>query len=294
MAAAIISVALHLVGHETLSLIALAVAATWWVLLAVAFVAMLVRDRRAWVAVAGTPPGLTAVAATAVLGTRLVVLGWLDTAAAMLALAVVWWPGLTVSVVRRLTRGMPGGVFLIAVPAEAIAMLAERLSVAHGSGWLGSAALGCFCLGLALYAVALMYFDFRQVLTGMGDQWVAGGALAISALACTSLVSSSQWSGSAHETLHTLAVVLLAVTFAWYVILAGAEFYRPRPGYDIRRWPTVFPLGMIAAASLSSSVPLGIAWLEPLGRVLLWIALAIWLITFAALLRRSALARGPA
>jgi hypothetical protein len=108
MAAAIISVALHLVGHETLSLIALAVAATWWVLLAVAFVAMLVRDRRAWVAVAGTPPGLTAVAATAVLGTRLVVLGWLDTAAAMLALAVVLWPGLTVSVVRRLTRGSPG------------------------------------------------------------------------------------------------------------------------------------------------------------------------------------------
>lgn len=292
MAAAVISIALDLIGHETLSLIALAVGAAWWVLLAAAFVMMLTRDRGAWVEVSGTPPALTAVAATSVLGTRLAVLGWLDTAAAMLALAVLFWPGLTVRVMRRLHRGMPGAVFLIAVPAQAISVLAARLSLGYGSGWLGSAALGCFCLGLTLYVLALLYFDFRQVLTGAGDQWVAGGALAIAALECSTLLSSPQWTGGAHKMLHTVGLVLLAVTSAWYVVLLAAEIYRPRLRYDVRRWSTVFPLGMMAAATLSLSTTLGIAWLEPLGRALVWVALGMWLVTFAALLRT--LPRAPA
>lgn len=294
MAAAIISAGLHLIGHDVLSLAALAVAAAWWVVLAVAFAAMLVRDRGGWIAVAGTPPGLTAVAATAVLGTRLVLLGWRDTAAAMLALAVLLWPVLTIRVLRRLTRGMPGGVFLIAVPPQAIAVLGERLAVAYDCAWLGSAALGFFCLGLALYVVALWCFDFRQILTGAGDQWVAGGALAIAALDGSALVASPQWSGDAHGVLETATLVIFALTCAWYAVLLGAEVLRPRPGYDLRRWSTIFPLGMIATASLSLSAPLGITWLEPLGQVLLWIALAAWLIAFAALLRIRARPRTPA
>jgi hypothetical protein len=294
MAASIISVGLHLIGHETLSLIALAVGAAWWILLAAAFTATLLRARAEWVAAAGMPPGLTAVAATAVLGTRTVLLGWREAATALLVLAVLLWPGLTVRVVRRLSRGMAGGVFLIAVPAQAIAVLGTRLSLAYGSGWLGSAALACFCLGLALYVVALMCFDFRQVLTGFGDQWVAGGALAIAALESSALLSSPQWAGSAHRTLHAVGLVLLVSTFTWYAVLFLAEVYRPRPGYDVRRWSTIFPLGMIAAASLSLAAPLGIAWLEPLGRVLLWIALGAWLLTFAGLLHLSARARAPA
>jgi len=31
----------------------------------------------------------------------------------------------------------------------------------------------------------------------------------------------------------------LALT--WYAVLLVAEFVRPRPRYDVRRWATVFP-----------------------------------------------------
>jgi tellurite resistance protein TehA-like permease len=188
-----------------------------------------------------------------------------------------------VFVMRRLARRMPGGVFLISVPTQAIAVLSGRLSIAHHSDWLGAAAVAFFCLSLILYGVALVCFDFRQILTGVGDQWVSGGAVAIAALAASTLLASPQFTADAHRTLRVAALALLALTFAWYAVLFCAEIYRPRLAYDVRRWSTIFPLGMIAEATLSVSANAGIGWLEPLGRVLLWIAVGAWLLTFVAM-----------
>lgn len=284
MATGILSVGLHNVGDEVLSLIALAVGACWWVLLAVSFVITFFSDRTRWAAEAGTPPAPTAVAATTLLGTRLSLLGWQSTAAALLALAVLVWPGLLVTVVRRADRRhLHGDIFLICVATQGIAVLGGRLSVADGSAWLGAAAVAFFCLGVVLYAVALPRFDLRQIFTGAGDHWVAGGALAISALAGSTLLASPRWTGTAHQTLDTTALVLLALAVALWALLAYAEIRRPRLAYDVRRWSTVFPLGMTAAASLSLSASAGVMWLEPLGRVLLWIAVGAWLLTFGGL-----------
>lgn len=47
----------------------------------------------------------------------------------------------------------------------------------------------------------------------------------------------------------------------WYVVLAVAEVRRPRLAYDVRRWATVFPLGMAAGASLSTASAAHVAWL---------------------------------
>ncbi len=143
--------------------------------------------------------------------------------------------------------------------------------------------MAAFCLGLVLYAAAFLRFDLREVVGGAGDHWVAGGALSISALAGSKLTASSVWTGSAHGTLRAVTLVLLALSLVWYVVLLAAELSHPRPRYDIRRWATVFPLGMTATACLSVADPAGIAWLRPLGEFLLWIAVAAWLLTFAAL-----------
>ncbi|MDQ0599524.1 hypothetical protein QF037_003869 [Streptomyces canus] len=70
MATGIVSVGLHLTGYETLSRIALALAGVAWAALAADFAVRLLWDRAGWVAQAETPGALTAVAATAVLGTR--------------------------------------------------------------------------------------------------------------------------------------------------------------------------------------------------------------------------------
>ncbi|MET9536195.1 tellurite resistance/C4-dicarboxylate transporter family protein [Streptomyces sp. NPDC006553] len=278
MATGILSVGLSLTGFEVVSVVALWLATALWLLLALGFSALLVKDRRRWEVTADTPPALTAVAATTVLGVRFDLLGLTPVAVSLLVIAAVMWPAMLIAVLRHLTRRAPGAVFLICVATQGLAILCAVLAPEAGD-WLARVALGLFLLGLVLYVDALARFEFRQVVAGAGDQWIAGGALAISALAGSKLLASGVWSGGAATTLRTTTLVLTALDLAWYAVLICGEFTRPRLGYDVRRWATVFPLGMTAVASLSVAAATGVAWLETLGRVLLWIAVAVWLPT---------------
>ncbi|MFF0220695.1 tellurite resistance/C4-dicarboxylate transporter family protein [Streptomyces sp. NPDC004629] len=282
MATGIVSLGLHLTGYETLSLIALALGCVAWLALAVDFVAGVLRDRKRWLAGARTPGALTAVAATTVLGTRISVLGGHTLAAALLAPAAVLWPVLLFLVGRGLRRRMPGAVFLICVATQGLAVLGVTLAAAESTAWLAHTALVLFWLGLALYLVALARFDARQVLGGAGDHWVLAGALAISALAGAKLITAGGpalylWNEDDQDVLHSVTVGLLALDLACYVVLVLAEVVRPRPRYDVRRWSTVFPMGMTAVASLAGASAVGTPWLWGLGHVLLWVAVAAWL-----------------
>ncbi|WP_203217571.1 hypothetical protein [Nocardia arthritidis] len=73
-------------------------------------------------------------------------------------------------------------------------------------------------------------------------------------------------------------------------MLLVAEVARPRNRYDIRRWATVFPLGMTAVSTLNTGAAAGIPAFWPIGDVLLVIAVGAWLLTCAALWK----ARRPA
>lgn len=282
MATGIISVGLRLVGHAVLSLAALALCGALWLVLAADFAVRLLGDRRRFRAEADTPAALTAVAATTVLGARLSALGWQPVAAALLALAAALWPGLLLAVLRHWGRRVPGAAFLVCVATQGLAVLAGTLSNGAGVDWLARAALAAFCLGLLLYVEALVRFDFREVVEGAGDHWVAGGALAITALAGSGLTASPVWTGWVHTGLRTVTLVALGLSLVWYVVLLAAEVLRPRPRYDTRRWSSVFPLGMTATACLSAAAPTGVGWLHPLGAVLLWIAVGAWVLTFGA------------
>ncbi|MEW1632444.1 tellurite resistance/C4-dicarboxylate transporter family protein [Streptomyces sp. NPDC093801] len=285
MAAGILSVGLELTGHGLLSLAALAASAALWLLLAADFTVRLAGDRGRFRAEADTPAALGAVAATTVLGTRISQLGRQDAAAALLVLAALIWPWLLLAVLRHWRRRMPGVVFLVCVATQGLAVLGAALSTVHHLAWLARAALVCFCLGVLLYALALRRFDFREVCGGAGDHWVAGGALAITALAGAKLTASPAGAaGPAHAVLRAATPAALALSLAWYAVLLAAEVRSPRPRYDIRRWSTVFPLGMTATACLTAASVTGPAWLRPLGEVLLWIAVAAWALTFAAFL----------
>ncbi|TXS39726.1 hypothetical protein EAO75_43625 [Streptomyces sp. uw30] len=282
MATGILSVAFHQTGHETLSRIALALACAAWLALAADFTARLLLDRPNWLKQAATPAALTAVAATTVLGTRFTALGWETLAEALLALAAVLWPVLLLAVLRHWRRHMPGTVFLGCVATQGLAVLGATLAAAETTAWLAHFSLVFFWLGLVLYVVALPRFDRSQLARGAGDQWVAGGALAISALAGSKLLAADSpdlylWNDDDYGVLRTVTVALLVLDLAWYVVLLLAEFAWPRPRYDVRRWATVFPMGMTAAAALSVGTVVDVSWLEPLGKVLLWIAVAAWL-----------------
>ncbi|WP_346012460.1 tellurite resistance/C4-dicarboxylate transporter family protein [Streptomyces sp. SID3343] len=287
MATGIVSVALSVAGFAALSKVLMWLDVGVWLVLAAAFAGHALGDPRAWRAAADTPPALTAVAATTVLGTRLALFGWTNTACALLLLAAALWPVLLVRVTTRLRRRMPGAVFLVCVATQGLAVLTGQLALVDRGEWLAWTALSLYVLGLALYAVAFTRFDLRQVLTGAGDHWVAGGALAISAVAGSKLLASPVWTGTTHSALRLLTLVVLGCALGWYAVLAMGEVVRPRPRYDIRRWATVFPLGMTAAACLLVSTTAHVSWLGPLGRIQLWIATAAWTLTAAGLVRAS-------
>lgn len=281
MATGVVSVGLDLAGHETLSRIALVIGCAAWLGLAADVALRLLRERARWFADAGTAGALTAVAATTVLGTRFSALGRQTLAEALLALSAVLWPVLVVRVVGDGKRRMPGGVFLGCVATQGLAVLGATLAAAESAAWLAHTALVLFWLGLVLYGLALFRFDLRQVLEGPGDQWIAGGALAVSALAGSQLIAADSarlylWNDDDHGVLRAVTVVLLVLDLAWYAVLLVAEFVHPRPRYDVRRWATVFPMGMTAAAALSVSATLDVSWLETPGEVLLWISVAAW------------------
>ncbi len=126
-----------------------------------------------------------------------------------------------------------------------------------------------------------MRFDVREVARGAGDHWVAGGALAISALAGAKLIDAADsgmrlWNDDDSAVMRHATVALLAVALATWAVLAGCEVVWPRLRYDARRWSTVFPLGMTAAATLSVAAALDVAWLEGPGQALVWITVAVW------------------
>src|SRR5262249_48215931 len=70
----------------------------------------------------------------------------------------------------------------VSVALQGVAGLGATLAVSYRATWLFYAATVLFLAGLAAYAVIVWRFDFGSVSVGAGDQWVAGGALAIAAL----------------------------------------------------------------------------------------------------------------
>jgi tellurite resistance protein TehA-like permease len=77
------------------------------------------------------------------------------------------------------------------------------------------------------------------------------------------------------------------LTIAWLPVLLAAEALRPRPGYDVRRWSTVFPVGMYAACSFAVGAAVHAPGITDFARVWIWAGVAVWLVVFVAMLRRG-------
>ena len=277
MATGILAVGLHLDGYRVPSLIALAVTGGSWLPLAASFTADLVHGGHRWARPGQAPAALTAVAATTVLGTRISMLGWHPLAWVLLALAAAAWPAPVIEELRRGKHRLPGASFLACVATQGLAVLAATLAAGDTGPWPAIAAVILLCCGIALFLDVLFRFDPRQIRLGGGDQWVAAGAAAISALAASVLATCPQLPDAARHILRPVTLTMLVLDLAGYAVLLTAEAEWPRPHLDVRRWATVFPLGMSAAAALSAGTALGIGALHALGTLLLWVAAAAWL-----------------
>jgi hypothetical protein len=284
MSFGIVSVALHLLGHEVFSLAWLALGLATWLGLVVVVAGRFVLDRPRIVQESRTPAALTGVAATTVLGTRLALLGWTPIAAAALVAGVIAWVVLMPSVLRGWTVPAVGASFLLCVATQGVSVLGATLAYTAGWTWLIVPATFLFVVGLGCHAAVLRWFPLRELLTGAGDHWVAAGGLAISGLAAGRIViaaDAAEWTGWAVYLPH-VAIVIEIAELAAYVLLASCEVRRPRLQFDVRRWSTVFPLGMTAVAAMTVGGATGVPALHSLGRILVWPAVVLGVIMLVA------------
>lgn len=290
MGTGIVSVALLLDGRHTLSQILLILAAISWLALAVLLPARALRDRQRFAVDLRHPTALTSIAGTEVLGTRLTLAGWDWAGAALLSIGTAIWLLLVPRVLRYWHTPTIGASFIVTVATESLALLAATLAFVDRAGWLVYVALAPFCLGLCFYALVLSRFDFRQLVTGIGDHWVTGGALAISTVVAGRIALAAQHTASltgAHGALNTLALVLWCLTMVWLPALIIAELIRPRLSYNVRRWSTVFPVGMYAACSFIVGTVTKTTGISEFARIWMWVALAVWALVATGLARVS-------
>jgi Voltage-dependent anion channel len=290
MGTGIVAIAFAGVGRDMLAdallAAALAIAAT----LTAVLVARALRDRGGLAAAAHAPASLTAVAAACVLGTRLTQVGAPAAGVALLALALAAWAPLLWGVLQAWRRPARGDAFLVAVATQAIAALAAALAAPMGAGWLAVAALVALVAGLVLYAFAAASFERAQVWRGRGDQWVAGGALAISALAAGDVDAALRATAAAAglvAPVRSVALVLWLLAMAWLPVLVAGEIRVPRTAFDARRWSTVFPVGMYAAMSVAVGHAAARPAILAFARAWVWVAGVVWALVAAASVGRG-------
>lgn len=288
MATGIVSIDLSTAGRETVSRMLLGIGTAVLLVLGALLVARVLLDRPRALREATSPAALTGVAGTAVLGTRYTLLGWRWAGVALLVVALGIWLALLGPVLRHWATPTVGVSFVLAVATEALAVLAATLAASEGARWLVDAALAPFALGLVFYAFVISRFDWRQLQVGHGDHWVSGGALAISALAAGKIAVAAKDLGAISSTPDVAMLVLWAAAMLWLPALLGFELMRPRLHYDIRRWATAFPLGMFASCSFAVGGAVDADGITRFARVWVWVAFAVWLVLFAALVRRCA------
>jgi tellurite resistance protein TehA-like permease len=291
MGTGIVSVALSLDGRATLSRILLVICAAVWVSLAILVGARLLRDPEQVWHRAHSPAALTSVAGTETLGSALAILGWTWAAIALLALGLVLWLVLLGPVLTEWIVPTSGVSLLLTVSTESLAVLAAALAATEGAPWLLDCAMALFVLGLGCYVFVICRFDFRQLIVAQGDHWITGGALAISTLAVARITLAARTLHllmASAEVLKVATLTLWGLSIAWLPVLLVAEAARPRLVYDLRRWATVFPIGMYAACSFLTAAAAQSEAIADFAKVWVWLSVAVWLIVFLATLARVA------
>ena len=174
---------------------------------------------------------------------------------------------------------------MLTVSTESLAVLSAALAANEHARWLLDAALAPFLLGLAFYLFVIARFDIRQLAVGRGDHWITGGALAISTLAAGTHHPRRQQPRRArgvHATLKTPRSSSGRSPSPGSRPCSPPRRCDPRLRYDVRRWSTVFPVGMYAACSFIVGAAANAPAITDFARVWVWVALALWLVVFAA------------
>lgn len=249
----------------------------------------------------------TLVAATDVLGVGAGLRGFVTTALAMWIAALAVWLFLIYASFAVLiffntaerANIISGGWLIAIVATEAVAIHGVLVSPSLGAAapLVVLFAHMMWGVGVVLYGVFIVLFAHRLFFSDVRPQdltpilWVVMGAAAISTNAGAVLAVTD----AALPFLQTIRPFVSGVTlimWAWatwwfpLLIVFGVwthAVHRLPLTYTPLFWSLVFPLGMYALASLRLSHVIGVSALEDLSAVMVWIALAAWVLTASGL-----------
>jgi tellurite resistance protein TehA-like permease len=317
MATGIVSIAAQLRGMSAIALGLLWLNLIFYIILWLLTVIRLTRYRSRFLsdlADHGRCVGFfTLVAATCVLGNQFVVVTdrprvaigfWF---AGILLWAIITYTIFTVLTVKRekpsLGEGLNGGWLVAVVAAQSVAVLGGLLATEFESSrqlviffslvmWLGGGMLYIWIIALIFYRYTFFPLDARQLAP---PYWVNMGAMAISTLSGTVLVSRSVDSDLLTELLPFLKGLTLMfwATATWWIPLLIAlgvwrHILRKVPlTYDVVYWSAVFPLGMYTACTHRVADSMKLPFLDIIPRYFVFIALAAWAFTLFGLLWRQ-------
>jgi tellurite resistance protein TehA-like permease len=320
MATGIISEGTFLLGPSWLSRALLAAASAGLVVLGAALVVRLVSFRSSVAADIQAPDRVfgffTITAGLDVLGVRLALAGHPLATAILAALAGAVWLVLTYGVpasllLARVRDSVLGGVngtwLLWIVATQSLAVAAAVLVPAwpSQSALLAPAAAGLWCVGLLLYLMVVALILLRWLTVPMTPAtlgppyWILMGATAISVLAGArdlALPADIPVVRATAGFTEGFTFALWAFGTWWIPLLVILGLWRhvrrhwPLT-YEPTLWSVVFPLGMYSVATLTFGKVAHLAFMIPIARFMLWVAIAAWALVAAAFLAR--LARHP-
>ena len=321
MATGIVSLAAFMIGYPNLARALFGLNIVQHALLSVLYGLRAWRHPRRFfgdmVAHLAGPGYFTMVAGTGILASQFLVLAEnLAVGMVLWLLALLLWIGLTCTIFTAfmvrpekpaLDRGINGSWLLAVVAMQALsvsaALLAARMGQPHRLGfnlaalslWLSGGMLYTWLIALILYRLAFFRLSPDDLVP---SYWINMGAMAISTLAGSQLILNAPHAPYLESLLPFLKgmTVLCWATGTWWIpllLLLGVwryGFARFPLRYVPLYWAVVFPLGMYAACTWQMDHAMEFGLLRIPARVFFWVALAAWVVTFAAMLR--SLSRG--
>lgn len=254
---------------------------------------------------------LTIVAAFGVFGSQLILqiqavrpamLFWAITAGLWLLIFYGLFAVLTVLGRKPgLARGLNGAWLISVVATQSLAILTLLCAPALAALWRPMALFAALVLWLAagaLYIWLITLIFYRYIFLPMSpadltpSYWINMGAVAISTLAGTLLVGNA---GNLPLLTELLPFVKGMTLFFWAIgtlwipmlLLLGLwrhVLHRQPFSYDPQYWGMVFPLGMYSVCTFSLATALDLAFLLPVAKLFLLLAVAAWALTLAGLI----------
>jgi tellurite resistance protein TehA-like permease len=257
------------------------------------------------------PGFFTIIAGTCVLGTQnVVVLGATGIGAAL------WWFGLglwfaimytffTAVTVRArkptLAHGINGAWLIAAVSTQSVVVLRTVLDTNVAPPEIVEfQVIAMFLIGAMLYLAIIPLIFYRLTFVPMRREdfgppyWINMGAVAISTLAGSMLIQrAGVWPMLTPLlpfirgfTFFFWAVASWWIPFLFALMLWRYLWKRDRVRYEPAVWGMIFPLGMYTTSTLQFDRAMGYAFLAPVPQVLVYVALAAWVLAMFGVLRR--------